>query len=227
MTRQLKTSIDSLDSDEFDVYTAIGGIRGIAESVIPGLVFLLVFISTHQIKLTIGVSVVVAFVQLVLRLFQRQSWLGAFAGIVSVGICLAWVWISKDARSYYLPGFIINVVWIVVFAISLVCKMPAVGLIVEYVRKPIVSNFRGWLRKWRSDEKLYRAYWIVTLLWLCMFIARLIVQLPFYVYHQVAWLGTMRLVMGLPLFALVMWLSWLIVAQPYHTYHQHAVRDEE
>src|SRR5690625_7761955 len=43
-----------------------------------------------------------------------------------------------------------------------------------------------------------------------VFAARLIVQLPMYWSHDVAALGTARLVMGVPLYALVLWFGWLI-----------------
>jgi len=44
-----------------------------------------------------------------------------------------------------------------------------------------------------------------------MFAARLAVQLPAYLAQDVAWLGTARLAMGVPLWALTLWLTWLLV----------------
>ncbi|MBN9325453.1 MAG: DUF3159 domain-containing protein, partial [Cellulomonas sp.] len=40
---------------------------------------------------------------------------------------------------------------------------------------------------------------------------RLAVQVPLYLQSDVAWLGTAKLAMGLPLTALVLWVSWRMV----------------
>ncbi len=73
-----------------------------------------------------------------------------------------------------------------------------------------------WPTAWRKDADLMRRYTVVTWIWVAMFAARLIVQGPLYLAGEsaVAALGTARLIMGLPLFALVLWLSWRIIRQP-------------
>ncbi|AKV55347.1 hypothetical protein BACT_0857 [Bifidobacterium actinocoloniiforme DSM 22766] len=211
-----RTGLAAVASDDFSVYRAIGGWRGAVESVLPGLVFLLLFITSGDLKVTVLVSGLLALIQLALRLIFRQSWLGALTGLLAVGICLAWAWLSRDARSYYLPGFITNVAWIVALALTMACRAPGVGLLVEYVRRPILAGWREWLNAWRRDPELYKGYWLASLMWLLLFAARLAVQLPLYLSHRLAWLGTARLVMGLPLFALGIWLTWLLLAGPFH-----------
>jgi hypothetical protein len=52
-----------------------------------------------------------------------------------------------------------------------------------------------------------RASW----LWVGLFLLRLAVQLPLYLAGAVVALGTARVAMGIPLFALGIWLSWLII----------------
>lgn len=44
-----------------------------------------------------------------------------------------------------------------------------------------------------------------------MFALRLAVQLPLYFRDDVAWLGTAKLAMGVPLTALALWISWVLV----------------
>ncbi|GII97995.1 uncharacterized protein DUF3159 [Sediminihabitans luteus] len=69
-------------------------------------------------------------------------------------------------------------------------------------------------KAWRSDAALVRRYVLVTWLWVAMFGLRLAVQGPLYLADMVGWLGTARLVMGVPLFALTLWASWVIVRRP-------------
>jgi hypothetical protein len=52
-----------------------------------------------------------------------------------------------------------------------------------------------------------RASW----LWVGLFLLRLAVQLPLYLAGAVVALGTARVAMGIPLFALGIWLSWLVI----------------
>ena len=61
-----------------------------------------------------------------------------------------------------------------------------------------------------------RAYTIVTVLWIGVFALRLIVQVPLYLADSVALLGTARLLMGIPFWALAIWVSYLIIATPLH-----------
>lgn len=210
----------SLAQEDFSVMDAIGGIRGVVESLLPGLVFVIGFVTTRNLGLTIIVAAALAGLELILRLVQRQSIMGALSGVAAVGICLVWAWFSNDARNYYLPGFITNACWIVVLLLSIAVRIPGIGALVEFIRNPAVTQLSTWLNAWRSDKPLYRAYTKVTFLWCAIFALRLAIQLPLYVTEQIAYLGTARLVMGIPLFALTIWLSWLMLATPLHIHRR-------
>ena len=67
---------------------------------------------------------------------------------------------------------------------------------------------------WRKDRALMRRYQLATWLWIGMFAARLAVQVPLYLSSSVGWLGTARLVMGIPLWGLVLWGTWILVRRP-------------
>ena len=101
------------ENDEFSVIAAIGGVRGVVESMLPGLLFVVLFICTSDLRMTVIASAALAVVQVVVRLIQRQSVMGALGGLVAVGICLFWAWKSGEARNYYMYGFITNAAYIV------------------------------------------------------------------------------------------------------------------
>jgi hypothetical protein len=67
---------------------------------------------------------------------------------------------------------------------------------------------------WRKDPVMMRRYQLATWLWIGMFTARLAVQIPLYLSSSVGWLGTARLVMGIPLWGLVLWGTWILVRRP-------------
>jgi protein-S-isoprenylcysteine O-methyltransferase Ste14 len=91
-------------------------------------------------------------------------------------------------------------------------KIPGIGALVELIHTTIGDGVRTWLASWRSDSKLVHAYVVTTWVWIGMFAARLLVQVPLYLGNSVGFLGTARLVMGVPLFALTIWISWVFIS---------------
>lgn len=220
-------SLASIGSDgkAFSVIDSIGGVRGVIESMLPGLLFVICFVVTRNVQTTVIASAALAVLQVVARLIQRQSIMGALSGLVSVGICLIWVWTSHQARDYYMMGFITNAVYGVLLAISLIARVPALGLVIESIRKMPTENFGAWLHEWLDYKPLKRAYMYVTGLWIGVFALRLVLQVPLYLTNHVVWLGTVRLLMGLPFWALAIWVSYLIIATPFMRLH-HKNREE-
>ena len=183
---------DAGNTDDFSVIDAIGGPRGVIESMLPGVVFVALFVITSNLQLTIGVSAALAVLKVIVRLCQRQSVMGAVSGLLAVGICLIWAWNSHEARNYYMFGFLTNAFYVVLLTISLLVRVPGLGLVIEFIRTLPTEHFRAWLADWRGDKALNRAYTII------------------------GWLGTARLLMGIPFWALAIWVSYLIVATPMH-----------
>ena len=203
-------------SQDFSVIEAIGGIRGIVESMLPGVVFVVLFVVWRDLRVTLVVSSVLALLQVVVRLVQRQSTWGAISGLISVAICLIWAWQSHEARNYYMFGFISNAVYALMLVISLVVRVPGLGLMIEFIRTLPMGQYRRWMHGWLDDAALRRAYMWITALWVVVFSLRLGVQVPLYLADRVALLGTARLIMGIPFWALAIWVSYLIVATPLH-----------
>lgn len=211
-----RSGLTSVLDENFSVSQAIGGVRGAIESVVPGLAFVIVFVVTRNLALTVIVSGALALLSLIIRLISRQQLRSAFTGILSIAICLVWAWMSNDAKGFYVPGFLVNIAWITVLLISIAVRIPGIGFLIELVHTPLSHGFKEWLAEWRSDAKLLHTYYIVTWLWTALFAARLAVQVPLYFADSVGFLGTMRLIMGIPLFALIIWISWILVSPHIH-----------
>ena len=156
---------DAGNTDDFSVIDAIGGPRGVIESMLPGVVFVALFVITSNLQLTIGVSAALAVLQVIVRLCQRQSVMGAVSGLLAVGICLIWAWNSHEARNYYMFGFLTNAFYVVLLTISLLVRVPGLGLVIEFIRTLPTEHFRAWLADWRGDKALNRAYTIITAMW--------------------------------------------------------------
>lgn len=211
------------NGETISMIDTIGGMRGVVESMLPGVLFVLVFVISRNVELTVLISGIVALLQVVVRLLQRQTVTGALSGFLAVAICLVWAWKSNDARNYYMLGFITNIVYALLLCVSLVARIPGVGVVVEFIRSMPTERYRAWLNGWKSDRALYTAYTRVTVLWIVLFVLRLVVQVPLYMAGSVVWLGTTRLIMGLPFWAAALWVSALIISSPLH---EHIVREK-
>ena len=125
----------------------------------------------------------------------------------------------KEGDHYVLNGskiFITNAGYAALLAVSLIARVPGLGLVVEFIRSLPTEHFKAWFHDWMDDKALKRAYMIVTGLWVGLFLLRLVVQVPLYLTNHVAALGVTRLLMGIPFWALAIWVSYLIIATPMH-----------
>lgn len=203
--------VRSLVGDDFSFADAIGGVRGIVESTVPGLVFVVVFLVTRALVPSLVASAALAVLAVLVRLVQRTPMTQAFSGLIGVGIGVVWAWRTGEAQNYFAGGLLANVAYLLAMGASALAGWPAVGVAVSLLRSEPMT--------WRTDPALghlRRRYHWATWLWAGMFAARLAVQVPFYLQGAdgVAALGTAKLAMGVPLFAVILWLTWLLVASP-------------
>jgi hypothetical protein len=194
--------------EEFSFTEAIGGVRGLVESALPGLVFVVIFVATHQLTPSLVGSAGLALVAVLVRLVQRTPVTQAFSGVIGVGIGVVWAWRTGEAQNFFAWGLAVNVAWCVGAAITALVGWPAVGV--------VVSLARGEDMSWRTDpgaRHARRQYVGATWLWAAVFGLRLAVQVPLYLQgsDEVGWLGTAKLVMGVPLFVVGLWVTWLLV----------------
>ncbi|RKQ36285.1 DUF3159 domain-containing protein [Kocuria tytonis] len=189
------------ESGRLDVLSAVGGWRGVAESLLPGLVFLVCVVVVGELSVALTASLAVAAVFTLVRLARRQPATQAFAGLVGVGICALFARVGGEALDYYVWGFVTNAVGVVVLGLSAAAGWPLLGVVYGYIR--------GEGTDWHLQTARRAAYQRANALLIAMFAARLAVQLPLFLARDVAALGITRLVMGAPLYAAVLWLAWL------------------
>ena len=108
---------------------------------------------------------------------------------------------TGDANANYLPGFLINTVYGLAFLISLLVGRPLVGVAVGVLLGD---------RDWREEPVKRRLFARLTMLWVALFAIRLAVELPLFLAgDQIVALGIARIVLGLPLYAIVLVLTVL------------------
>ena len=187
--------------------TAIGGVRGLIESILPGLGFIVVYTITQELVPSVLAPLAVAIAFVLIRVVTRSSPTSAIAGVLGIGISAAFALLTGRAEDNFVPGFIINGISITVLAVSLIVRWPLIGVIVG-----LLTSDTG---EWRKDKAKFRVASVATALWIGLFSCRLAVQLPLYFAELPQWLAGTKLLMGVPLYAGMLWVTWLLVRTVY------------
>jgi hypothetical protein len=190
------------------VWKAMGGWRGVAESVLPSLAFVVLYtIRPDDLVLALGVSVGLAAVLTLLRIAQKSPPSAALGGLIAAGAAAALALWTGRGEDNFVPGFLTNTLYGSALLISALVGWSLIGLAVGFLMNDGTA--------WRSDRRKRRAFFWLTIAWSALFFARLAVQLPLYFAGDVTALGTLKLVMGLPLFAPLVAVTWLVVRALY------------
>ncbi|MFH8249889.1 DUF3159 domain-containing protein [Microbacterium sp. B2969] len=189
------------------VWRAMGGWRGILESVLPSLAFLVLYTATQELLLSLIVSVGIALVFTIVRLSMRQPASAAIGGLVATGAAAALALWTGRAADNFVWGFITNGLYGTAFLVSALIGWPLIGLAVGFLMSEGT--------RWRADARKRRAFFWLSIAWAGLFALRLAVQLPLYFADNVTALATTKLIMGLPLFAPLVAVTWLAVRALY------------
>ena len=109
---------------------AVGGIRGLVESILPPLLFLVVYTVTQQLAPSVLAPLGIAVVFIVVRIVMRQPVMTAVVGALGVGVSAGLALLSGRASDNFLPGLIINVALLLVMLVSLAVRRPLIGVMV-------------------------------------------------------------------------------------------------
>ncbi|ASD22285.1 hypothetical protein B7495_09435 [Cryobacterium sp. LW097] len=186
---------------------AMGGIRGLVEAVLPGLVFLVTYTLTRELIPSLIAPVIIGVIFFALRLARKQTVTQAVGGLVGIGLSAVLALFTGRAEDFYLPGFWTNGVYGAALLVSALIGWPLIGVAVGFLM--------GEQLAWRADPSKRRVLTILTFMWAGLFILRLAVQLPLYYAGNVEWLGATKLLMGIPLYAPLLVVSWLMVRSVY------------
>ncbi|GAA2161404.1 DUF3159 domain-containing protein [Pedococcus bigeumensis] len=182
--------------------TALGGWRGSAETAVPTLVFVVLWVWRKDLTMAIVASVAVTLVMAVVRVVQRQNLQYVLSAVFPTAIAAFFALRSGKAEDAFLPGIIWNAVMLVVALVSVALRWPLVGFMVGAGDPRMADDPVGWHR----DRGLVRVCQRLTLVLVGLFVVRLVVMVPLYLASQVALLGVAKVVLGWPL-----WLAGVAV----------------
>jgi len=193
----------SAQEDRDKVLSAFGGRKGLIDSGIPSIIFLLTFNITHHLHSALLASVAISGLLTLIRLIRRDTLQHALSGLVGVLVCAWFANKTGNPSDLYIPKLLTNLGYGSVYLIANLAGWPVLGLMLG----PIL----GENLKWRNHPERKRAYMRASWLWVLMFFTRIAVQYPIYRGGNLNLLGSVNLAMGYPLFIATAYGSWLVL----------------
>ena len=191
------------NEDRDKVINALGGKKGLIDSGVPAVVFLIVFNVTKEVNTAIVAALSLSMLLAIIRLIMKDTIQHSVSGVIGVLICAYFANRSGNATDFYIPKLLTNLGYGTVYLIANLVGWPILGLVLG----PLLGENLTW-RKNPARKKMYiKASWI----WVAMFFSRIAVQYPIYKSGNLNLLGTVNLAMGYPLFFAAAYFTWMVI----------------
>lgn len=175
----------------------VGGLRGSAEAAVPTIAFVVLWVTTEDLRLSLGAAAACVLVTLGVRVAQRQTPKYALSSLAGLAIAAFFALRSGKAEDAFLPGILYSCALLGLSLLSVVTRWPMVGFMVgaAHPEDPLA---------WRTHRGVVRLCQRLTLVLCALYAVRVAVMLPLYLAGQVTWLGVARVALGWPLYLLAL-----------------------
>jgi hypothetical protein len=191
------------NEDRDKVVNALGGKKGLIDSGVPSIVFLIVFNISKEVNTAIMSALALSLILAIYRLIKKDTIQHSVSGVIGVLICAYFANRSGNATDFYIPKLLTNLGYGTVYLIANLVGWPILGVVLG----PLLGeNFT-----WRNNPARKRMYVKASWIWVAMFFSRIAVQYPIYKSGNVNLLGTVNLAMGYPLFFAAAYGTWLVI----------------
>nr|WP_245179115.1 DUF3159 domain-containing protein [Streptomyces montanisoli] len=200
------SSDDARAVTEAALFEAFGGLRGMVETVLPGLLFVTIYTIDQSLKTSAIAAVAVSVVLLVVRLARRDTVKHAFSGVFGVAFGVAFAMVTGNAKDFYLPGMLYTLGLALAYIVTALAGVPLIGLILGPIFKENLS--------WRTrNPGRKRAYTKASWAWGLVLLAKSAILFPLYLWADTKQLGWVLVSLKIPPFLLAVWLTWLFLAK--------------
>ena len=201
----MRVSSDSAPEPELGhpLAALLGGPRGAVESVLPPVIFVVVYLATGS-NLTAAVisALTIGVVLAGLRLTRREKPVRIVGALLVVVLAATLAFYTGNAAAYFWPLVLANIASALAFAFSILIRWPLLGV--------IVGPITGTGMKWRKDPDLLRAYAKASWLWVLLNVVRAAVQVPLIQDEDLWALAAVRPLFYVMVLGVILW-SWRII----------------
>ncbi|MFJ8824202.1 DUF3159 domain-containing protein [Streptomyces sp. NPDC102467] len=191
---------------EAALFEAFGGLRGMVETVVPGLLFVTIFTINKDLHMSAIAALAVSLVLVVVRLVMKDTVKHAFSGVFGVAFGVVFAMMTGNAKDFYLPGMLYTLGLALAYIVTTLCGVPLIGLILG----PVFKENLSWRTRNPGRKKAYaKASWA----WGLILLAKCAVLFPLYWWGDTTQFGWVLIALKIPPFLLAVWLTWVFLAK--------------
>ncbi|MFJ9209310.1 DUF3159 domain-containing protein [Streptomyces sp. NPDC102264] len=191
---------------EAALFEAFGGLRGMVETVLPGLLFVTIFTVNKDLHASAIAALAISLLLVVVRLIRRDTVKHAFSGVFGVAFGVVFAMMTGDAKDFYLPGMLYTLGLSLAYIITTLAGVPLIGLILG----PIFKENLSWRTRNPGRKKAYaKASWA----WGLILLAKCAILFPLYWWADTTQLGWILIALKIPPFLLAVYLTWVFLAK--------------
>ncbi|MFJ6728198.1 DUF3159 domain-containing protein [Streptomyces sp. NPDC091281] len=205
-TQDTQQDEDARAVTEAALFEAFGGVRGMVETVVPGLLFVTIYTINKDLHMSAIAALAVSLVLVVIRLAMKDTVKHAFSGVFGVAFGVVFAMMTGNAKDFYLPGMLYTLGLALAYIITTLCGVPLLGLILGPVFKENLS--------WRTrNPGRKKAYAKASYAWGLILLAKCAILFPLYWWADTTQLGWVLVALKIPPFLLAVWLTWVFLAK--------------
>ncbi|CAL9397137.1 hypothetical protein SUDANB6_01380 [Streptomyces sp. enrichment culture] len=191
---------------EAALFEAFGGVRGMIETVLPGLLFVTTYTINKDLHLSAIAALAVSLVLVVVRLATKKTVKHAFSGVFGVAFGVVFAMMTDNAKDFYLPGMLYTLGLGLAYIVTTLAGVPLIGLILG----PVFKENLSWRTRNPGRKKAYeKASWA----WGLILLAKCAILFPLYWWADTTQLGWVLVALKIPPFLLAVWLTWVFLAK--------------
>ncbi|MFD5628401.1 MULTISPECIES: DUF3159 domain-containing protein [unclassified Streptomyces] len=197
---------DSRAVTEAALFEAFGGVRGMVETVVPGLLFVTIFTINKDLHSAAIAALAVSVLLVVVRLIMKDTVKHAFSGVFGVAFGVVFAMMTGNAKDFYLPGMLYTLGLAVAYIATTLAGVPLIGLMLG----PVFKENLSWRTRNPGRKKAYaKASWA----WGLILLAKCAVLFPLYWWGDTTQFGWVLIALKIPPFLLAVWLTWVFLAK--------------
>ncbi|MFI9582750.1 DUF3159 domain-containing protein [Streptomyces sp. NPDC052236] len=191
---------------EAALFEAFGGVRGMVETVLPGLLFVTIFTINKDLHLSAIAALGLSLLLVAVRLIRKDTVKHAFSGVFGVAFGVVFAMMTGNAKDFYLPGMLYTLGLAVAYIGTTIAGVPLIGLILG----PVFKENLSWRTRNPGRKKAYaKASWA----WGLILLAKCAILFPLYWWADTEQLGWVLVTLKIPPFLLAVYLTWVFLAK--------------
>ena len=196
----------SKEVTEAALFEAFGGLRGMIETVVPGLLFVTIFTINKDLHSSAIAALAVSLVLVAVRLIRRDTVKHAFSGVFGVAFGVVFAMMTGNAKDFYLPGMLYTLGLALAYIITTLAGVPLIGLILG----PVFKENLSWRTRNPGRKKAYaKASWA----WGLILLGKCAILFPMYWWADTTKFGWVLVALKIPPFLLAVYLTWVFLAK--------------